>query len=120
MLDALGDELHAVPDHENPRRHRHPLARVDDDAVAAREQRLHQVAVDGDHAEVVRPGSQLVTDHVLGKEPDVLHLLEALVDGAGTCRRAHIRTPVGELENVALDTSLAGREPQCSARTWIP
>jgi hypothetical protein len=70
--------------------YRHALAGVDEDAIATRKQRLHRVAVDGDHAQVCGAGAELVPDHVLRKIPNLLHLLEVFMNGAGPGRGAHI------------------------------
>lgn len=90
MLDALRDQPHPVPDDEDARRHWDTLAGVDEDPITAGEQRLHRVAFDGDDAQVCRAGPELVADHPLGKEPDLLDLLQALVNGARTRRGADV------------------------------
>ena len=45
MLGMLGDEANSIPDLEDTRRHKNALAGVDQDAVAAQQQRFHGIAV---------------------------------------------------------------------------
>ena len=87
VLDVLGDEPHAVPDHEDARRHRRGPAHIDQDAVAAREQRLHRDPVHLDHPQVVRLGPELVADDRIGEHPRLPDLLEIIVPGPRARRR---------------------------------
>ena len=65
VLDPRGDEPHAVPDHEDAGRHRHLAAHVDQDADAARQQRLHRVTVARDHLQALGLGPELVADQAV-------------------------------------------------------
>ena len=89
-LDALGDQPHAVPDHEDTRRHRHALTGVEKDAIAGGYQRFHGVAIDGDHPQVGGPRTEFVADHALGEHPRPAPFLEVVVQRAGARRRAHV------------------------------
>ena len=90
MLDPLGDQSHSVPDHEDARRDRDLAAHIDQDPVAAREERLHRVPVDGDHPQIFRPGPEFMLDEGIGEKPRRLGLLHLFVPGPRARRRADV------------------------------
>ena len=90
MLDPLGDESHSVPDHEDARRDRDLPAHVDQDPVAAREERLHRVPGDSDHPQILWPGLEFMPNEGIGEKPRRLGLLHLFVPGPRARRRADV------------------------------
>ena len=114
MLDPLRDEAQAVPYDEDAWRRGQVSADVDHDAVTAREERLHGVAVDGDHPEVVGLGPELVADEGIGEQPRLLDLLQLRVPGSGPRCRSYIdlrHDAVALGRGVGTGRQPAGRRP---------